>query len=64
MRKLLFGISLVISLIILIRVLIILVKDMERLTEYGYGYLTGLSILFVIMAGLSVFTGIKLFKRR
>ena len=63
MRKLLFGISLVISLIILIRVLIILVKDMERLTEYGYGYLTGLSILFVIMAGLSVFTGIKLFKR-
>jgi hypothetical protein len=48
MRKIVFYISLVISIILLINIIKILTTDLDRLTEYGFGYLAGKVILFII----------------
>jgi len=48
MKKLLFYISAIISVILLINVGKILMSDFNRLTEYGFGYLAGKIILLLI----------------
>lgn len=48
MKKVLFYISLGISIMLLINIANILITDLNRLTEYGYGYLVGKVILLVI----------------
>ena len=50
MKKILFYISLVVSMLLLVNIINILVTDLNRLTEYGYGYLAGKVILFLIFA--------------
>ena len=56
MKKTLFYISLVISIILLINIINILVSDFNRLTEYGYGYLVGKVILFLIFGTILLLT--------
>ncbi|WP_158838056.1 hypothetical protein [Polaribacter sp. L3A8] len=56
MKKVIFYVSIIISLIILVNIIQILTTDLERLTEYGYGYLAGKIILFGIFLTLTLFT--------
>lgn len=53
MKKILFFIALGVSIILLVNILNILITDLNRLTEYGYGYLVGKIILLVIF-GISM----------
>jgi hypothetical protein len=48
MRRLLFFLSIGVSIILLIRIIRIVVIDLPRLTEYGYGYLVGKVLLLLI----------------
>ena len=56
MKKAIFYVSIIISLIILVNIIQILATDLERLTEYGYGYLIGKIILFGIFLILTLFS--------
>ena len=56
MKKTLFYISLVVSIILLINIINILVSDFNQLTEYGYGYLVGKVILFLIFGTILLLT--------
>jgi hypothetical protein len=56
MKKILFYISLVISIILLLNIINILATDFNRLTEYGYGYLVGKVILFLIFGTILLLT--------
>ena len=54
MRKYIFYASIILAFIFLVRVLRILIFDLDRLTEYGYGYLVGKIILFLVFVGISL----------
>jgi hypothetical protein len=56
MKKLLFYISLVLSILLLFNIIAILATDFNRLTEYGYGYLVGKIILFLLFGVIVVVT--------
>ena len=56
MKKILFYSSMGISIILLINIIKILTTDLNRLTEYGYGYLAGKVILFVIFGIIILIT--------
>lgn len=56
MKKIIFYLSLGIAIIILINIINIITINLKRLTEYGYGYLTGKIILFVVFAGIVFLT--------
>ena len=56
MKKAIFYVSIIISLIILVNIIQILATDLERLTEYGYGYLIGKIILFGVFLTLTLFS--------
>ncbi|MFB9054703.1 hypothetical protein ACFFVB_16560 [Formosa undariae] len=62
MKKTTFYISLIIALLLFINIAQIVSTDLERLTEYGYGYLIGKVILFVIFASIAFFTKSKTVK--
>jgi len=49
MKKVLFYILLIISLYLAFSIIKILLYDIKRLTEYGYGFLTGQILLFLII---------------
>jgi len=55
MKKILY-ISLGISVILLINIINILRNDLNRLTEYGYGYLVGKVILLLIFGTIILLT--------
>jgi hypothetical protein len=63
MKKLLFYISIIISLILLINILKILTYDLERLTDYGFGYLVGKTVLFLVFLTLTILTKKYLIKK-
>jgi hypothetical protein len=49
----------------MIRVSFILINDLPRLTEYGYGYLLGLIIMLIIFTSISFWLGKKyVFKKK
>ncbi len=50
MKKTVFYISLVLLIIVLVNIIQILLTDFQRLTEYGFGYLSGKFILFILFA--------------
>ena len=50
MKKIIFYIALIISIFLFINIVKILITDLGRLTEYGYGYLVGKIILFIVFA--------------
>jgi hypothetical protein len=60
MKKIVFGISLIVSVVLLIKIIRILRNDFNRLTEYGFGYLIGLIVLFLVLGLISYLTGRKI----
>ncbi len=48
MKKTIFYISLVLLIIVLVNIIQILLTDFQRLTEYGFGYLSGKFVLFIL----------------
>jgi hypothetical protein len=64
MKKIAFGILVLISLFFLFMVVMILLFDLSRLTEWGYGYLTGSIIYLAIFVGLSILLGYRIFRPR
>jgi hypothetical protein len=50
--------------VLLIRIVTILIMDINSLTKYGFGYLTGLIISFLILLGITVLIGFKLFREK
>lgn len=54
MKKTIFYISIIVSLIILINIIQILTTELERLTEYGFGYLIGKVVLFVVFSTAAI----------
>ena len=61
MKKFIFYISAFISLILLVNIIKILVSDFNDLTNYGFGYLTGKVILFLILLTIIFFTRKSIF---
>jgi hypothetical protein len=55
LKKALFYIFLLLSAGLLINILGIIVMDMDRLTRYGWGYLTGRIILLALFIALSYY---------
>jgi hypothetical protein len=56
MKKAIFYISAIGSLTLLINIIQILITDLKRLTDYGFGYLTGKIILFVVFLTVAIIT--------
>jgi inner membrane protein involved in colicin E2 resistance len=56
MRKIAFYLSLGISIILLINIIKILITDLNRLTEYGFGYLAGKVLLFIVFTFIMFIT--------
>lgn len=56
MKKIIFYILIIISIILLINIVNILSTDFDRLTKYGFGYLAGKIILFIVFVLISFFT--------
>jgi hypothetical protein len=56
MKKFIFYLSLIVSIFLLINILQILVTDFNRLTEYGFGYLTGKIVLLLIFLLITYIT--------
>lgn len=52
MRKAIFYSSLVVAILLLVSIINILLFDLNRLTDYGYGYLVGKTLLFLLVAGV------------
>jgi len=63
MKKNLFWLLLIISLVIAYRIGNILIYDFRRLTDYGMVYLIGLILLFLVFIGLTFFVGVKAFRK-
>jgi len=55
-KKIIFFISLIASLVLLINIISIITNDLDRLTPYGFGYLSGKIILFILFVSVSYFT--------
>jgi hypothetical protein len=51
-------------LILFVKIVTILVIDLDNLTKYGFGYLTGLIITFLILLGTTVFIGFQVFREK
>ncbi|MDR6300036.1 hypothetical protein [Mesonia maritima] len=54
MKKALFYFCGFIAIILFINILKIVFTDLSRLTEYGYGYLVGKIILFIVFSGIVI----------
>jgi hypothetical protein len=63
MKKFIFWLLVILSLVLSYRIGRILIYDFSRLTEYGFGYLIGLIILFLVMVGLAVLLGYRIFRK-
>lgn len=61
MKKLLLIIFLLFSVYMLLHVLNILVYDFDRLTDYGYGYLTGKVVALILFSFLAFLMGKKIY---
>ena len=62
MKKILFYLFTIATIVLGIRIVIILIRDLDRLTNYGYGYLTGIAVLFLVCLMASWWLGKKVFK--
>jgi hypothetical protein len=63
MRILFFWLLTIAAAILGFRIVTILVYDTGRLTAYGFGFLSGLIILFLLALGIIVLLGYKSFKK-
>ena len=57
MKKIIFYISIIISIFLSVNIAKILIADFDRLTEYGFGYLVGKVILLLIFISIIYITG-------
>ncbi len=63
MKMNLFILMAIAVIVAFIRIVTILIKDVNDLTKYGFGYLTGLIITFLLLLGITVLLGIQLFRQ-
>jgi len=56
MKKIIFYLSVVMTLYLLIKTISVLSSEFNRLSHFGFGYLSGNVILFIIFAALCYFT--------
>jgi len=56
MKKIIFYISIIISIILLVNIVKIITADFDRLTEYGFGYFAGKVILLLIFLSIIYIT--------
>ncbi|MBT0607783.1 hypothetical protein [Aequorivita echinoideorum] len=56
MKKIIFYIAIAVAIILLVNIIEILVTDLDRLTNYGYGYLAGKFLLFVVFIAIALVT--------
>ena len=56
MKKIIFYISCILCLILIINIFKILTNSLDKLNEYGFGYLVGKITLFVIFLVLAILT--------
>ncbi len=56
MKKICFYFALIISILLVINIADIIISDFNRLTEYGYGFLTGKVILLMLFCILAFLT--------
>jgi len=56
MKKAIFYNLIIVSLVLLINIIQILVTDLKRLTDYGFGYLIGKIILLVVFLTIIILT--------
>ena len=54
MKKIIFYVAAVFAFFMLINIASILISDFSRLTEYGFGYLAGKVILFVLFVTVAI----------
>jgi hypothetical protein len=64
MKKIIFYVSIIISVILLVNIFQILPNDSERLTEYGFGYLIGKIIIFFIFLTIIFITKKNILKKK
>jgi len=64
MKKAIFYISIIAALGLVFNILNIILNDMERLTRYGWGYLTGRIILFAVFVFLIFFMFSKTYGKK
>jgi hypothetical protein len=62
--KALFYIAVILAAAFLIDLLIKIVRDFSRLTQYGWGYLAGRAVLIVLFTGLAVFAFKKTYGKK
>jgi uncharacterized protein HemY len=63
MKKILFWFLLLAAALLLSRIFQTLYYDLHRLSEYGLGYLVGMIILLVVISGIAILLGFKLFRK-
>lgn len=61
MKMNIFILMVIAVLILLTKIVAILILDLNNLTKYGFGYLTGLTITFLMFLGITVLIGYQLF---
>ncbi|MGO4919492.1 hypothetical protein [Maribacter spongiicola] len=62
MKKIIFYIAAVFAFFMLINIASILISDFSRLTEYGFGYLAGKVIQFVLFVTVAILLRKQVFK--
>lgn len=55
MKRIVFYTSIVISTLILVELIKIMLIDLNRLTDYGFGYLAGRAILFLVFLTIALY---------
>ena len=61
MKKLLLIVSLFFILYLVLHILNIVIYDLERLTDYGFGYLTGKVVALILFSFLAFLMGKKIY---
>ncbi len=64
MKKFIFFSLIIVTSILGYNIADIIVSDYNRLTDYGFGYLTGLFLMFLIFVVFTIITGKKIFKKK
>ncbi|WP_282075030.1 hypothetical protein [Maribacter aquivivus] len=62
MKKIIFYIAVVMAFFMLVNIASIVISDFSRLTEYGFGYLAGKVVLFVLFVTVAIILRKQVFK--
>lgn len=64
MKKIFFFSLIIVTALLGFNVAEIIISDYSRLTDYGFGYLTGLFLLLLIFLALTIIMSKKIFKKK